>query len=90
MAGPWERYQSDEAGPWSKYAAAPLDKYQQAAIDERDALQAKGIDTGAGYTRRLAQGATFGWGDEIMAGLSIQGARKPHHGRRAKEYRTDG
>lgn len=70
MAGPWERYQSDETGPWSKYAAAPPDKYQQAAVDERNALKAKGIDTGAGYTRRLAQGATFGWGDEITAGLS--------------------
>lgn len=44
------------------------DKYKQAAIEERDALKAKGIDTGAGYTRRLAQGATFNLADEIMAG----------------------
>ena len=44
------------------------DKYKQAAIEERDALKAKGVDTGAGYTRRLAQGATFNLADEIMAG----------------------
>lgn len=47
--------------------AAP-DKYKQAAIEERDALKAKGIDTGAGLTRRLAQGATFNLADEIIAG----------------------
>jgi hypothetical protein len=73
MAGPWERYQADEAGPWSKYAAAPaapsLDKYQQAAINERDALKAQGIDSGAGYTRRLAQGASFGLADEAVAAV---------------------
>lgn len=73
MAGPWERYQSmaDETGPWSKYAepvAAPVDPYKQAAISERDALKAQGIDTEAGYTRRLAQGATFGLADEVVAG----------------------
>lgn len=72
MAAPWERYQStsDETGPWSKYAApaaAPVDPYQQAAIAERDALKAQGIDTGAGYTRRLAQGASFGLADEVVA-----------------------
>jgi hypothetical protein len=70
MAGPWEKYQADEAGPWSKYATAPapvLDKYQQAAIDERDALKTNGIDTGAGYTRRLAQGASMGLADEVVA-----------------------
>lgn len=71
---PWERYQSTagETGPWSKYAApaapAPVDPYQQAAIEERDALKARGVDTGAGYTRRLAQGASFGLADEIVAG----------------------
>lgn len=53
----------------SSSAPAP-DKYQQAAIDERDALKAKGIDTGAGVTRRLAQGATFNFADEALAGLS--------------------
>lgn len=46
------------------------DKYQQAALDERNAMQAKGIDTGAGLTRRLAQGASFNLADEVLAGLS--------------------
>lgn len=45
------------------------DQYQQAAIDERNSLVDKGIDTGAGYTRRLAHGATFGADNTIMAGL---------------------
>lgn len=74
MAGPWERYRdtSAETGPWTKYAAPAEtpDPYRQAAIEERDALKAKGIDTGAGYTRRLAQGASFGLADEVIAGLS--------------------
>lgn len=47
--------------------APESDKYQQAAVQERDALKAQGIDTGAGYTRRLAQGATFGLADEAVA-----------------------
>ena len=46
------------------------DKYQQAAIDQRDALKAKGVDTTAGLTRRLAQGASLNFADEILAGLS--------------------
>ncbi|MBR0901204.1 hypothetical protein [Bradyrhizobium liaoningense] len=50
-------------------AAAP-DKYQQAALDERNALQAKGVDTNAGFARRIIQGATFNTADEILAGLS--------------------
>lgn len=53
-----------------KSAAPEPDKYQQAAIQERDALKAKGIDMGAGLTRRLAQGATFNLADEVLAGLS--------------------
>lgn len=46
------------------------DKYAQAAIDERDALKAKGVGVSPGLTRRLAQGATFNAADEILAGLS--------------------
>lgn len=45
------------------------DKYQQAAIAERDAMKALGLNTGAGITRRLVQGATFNTADEILAGL---------------------
>lgn len=45
------------------------DKYQQAAIDEQDALKAQGIDPGAGLTRRLAHGATLGADSTILAAL---------------------
>lgn len=43
------------------------DQYQQAAIEERDQLQSKGVDTGAGYTRRVAHGATFGADNTLLA-----------------------
>lgn len=59
---------AEPAAPMTQ-APAPLDKYQQAAVDERDALKAKGIDAGAGLTRRAIQGATFNLADEAMAGL---------------------
>jgi hypothetical protein len=49
-----------------KAPAAP-DKYQQAAIDEQSDLKAKGIDPGAGLTRRLTHGATLGADSTIMA-----------------------
>lgn len=42
-------------------------QYQQAAIDERNQLQSQGIDTGAGYTRRVAHGATFGADNTLLA-----------------------
>src|SRR5437879_6223061 len=41
------------------------DKYQQAAIDERAAVN----PGDAGYTRRLAHGATLGADSTILAGL---------------------
>lgn len=44
------------------------DKYQQAAIDEQGALKAAGGDEGAGYTRRLAHGATLGADSTLIAG----------------------
>lgn len=43
------------------------DKYQQAAIDEQKTLKDKGIDEGAGFTRRLAHGATFGADSTLLA-----------------------
>jgi hypothetical protein len=49
--------------------APPPNKYQQAAIDEQAALKAAGGDEGAGYTRRLAHGATLGADSTILAGL---------------------
>lgn len=42
------------------------DKYQQAAIDD---TKAAGADEGAGFTRRLAHGATLGADSTILAGL---------------------
>jgi hypothetical protein len=53
-----------------KEAAPPPDKYQQAAIDEQAALKAAGGDEGAGFTRRLAHGATLGADSTILAGLT--------------------
>jgi hypothetical protein len=49
--------------------AAPKDKYQEAAGQEQADMQAKGMDTGAGFTRRLAHGATLGADSTILAGL---------------------
>lgn len=49
-----------------KSAAPPPDKYQQAAIDEAKVNPA--IDQEAGYTRRLAHGATLGADNTILAG----------------------
>lgn len=43
------------------------DKYQQAAIEEQAQLKSKGIDPGAGYTRRLTHGATFGADNTLLA-----------------------
>jgi hypothetical protein len=48
--------------------AAP-DKYQQAATDEQAALKAAGGNEGAGYTRRLAHGATLGADSTILAAV---------------------
>lgn len=48
-------------------SAPKPDKYQQAAIDEQSDLKAKGIDPGAGLTRRLAHGATLGADNAILA-----------------------
>jgi hypothetical protein len=48
-------------------SAPKPDQYQQAAIDEQASLKAKGIDPGAGLTRRLAHGATLGADSTIMA-----------------------
>ena len=45
------------------------DRFQQAAIDEQANLKAKGIDPGAGFTRRLAHGATLGADSTILAAL---------------------
>ena len=79
----------------SKLGITKADKFKQAAIEERDALKAKGIDTGAGYTRRLAQGATFNLADEALAGLTTplemikRGTFSPREGYNYAKARED-
>jgi hypothetical protein len=48
-------------------AAPSPDKYKQAAIDERNLLKSKGVDTGAGLARQILQGVTMGGADEAIA-----------------------
>lgn len=61
------------------FSKSGLDKYQQAAIDERKALfpnqdaggsYANAVTSDAGFTRRLAHGATLGADNTILAALS--------------------
>lgn len=56
-----------------KAAAEPkqLDKYQQAAIEDRNKLIKIGAPLNEGYTDRLARGTGMGWIDEIAAGVSV-------------------
>lgn len=78
-----------------KVGLSKPDQYQQAAIEERDALKARGIDTGAGLTRRLAQGATFNLADEAIAGLTTplemlkRGTFSPREGYNYAKARED-
>lgn len=46
------------------------DKYAQSAQDQIAQYKAHGVPTDYGYARRALQGATFGAGDEILAGLN--------------------
>ena len=50
-------------------APAP-DKYQQAAIAERDRLKAAGVSLPEGFTRRVSAGPLLGWGDEVGAAMT--------------------
>lgn len=76
-------------------ATAPADKYQQAAVAERDALKAKGVDTGAGILRRAIQGASFNTADEALAALQTplemarQGTFDPREGYKFAKARED-
>src|SRR5829696_6073427 len=51
----------------SSFAPRP-DKFQQTALDEQADLKSKGIDEGAGLTRRLVHGATLGADSTLIAG----------------------
>lgn len=76
-------------------AAVQPDKYQQAAIEERDAMKARGVDTGAGYARQAIQGASFNLADEAVAGLSTipemikRGTLDPREGYKYAKARED-
>lgn len=71
------------------------DKYQQAAIDEQTVLKAKGIDPGAGLTRRLAHGFTLGADTTLLAGLETplemfkRGTFSPREGYNYAKARED-
>lgn len=67
---PFQAVDKPAFDPNQPFQAAPStpDKYQQAALDEQAALKAKGIDEGAGLTRRLAHGATLGADSTLLAG----------------------
>jgi hypothetical protein len=66
----------------------PPDKYQQAAIAERDRLLKANVPLPEGYTRRLMSGPLLGWGDEIGAAMTTplemarQGTFNPAEGYR--------
>ena len=83
MSGPWERYQGttpQRTGPWSRYTAPRPAENQRTGLDrdairaqvaqELDEQRAQGIpvDSGGGLPRRMVQGATMGFADEILAG----------------------
>lgn len=82
MSGPWERYQGttpDRAGPWSRYTRrdqAPArqgpdrDRIRAEVAQELEDQRAQGlpVDRGHSLERRIFQGATFGLGDELVAG----------------------
>jgi hypothetical protein len=82
-------------------APAPPDKYQQAAIAERDRLLNMGSTVPGGgplregFTRRLSAGPLLGWGDEIGAAMMTpfemarQGTLNPAEGYRYAKARED-
>lgn len=73
MAGPWEEYRQQtegaaKAGPWTEYADGTLASNDMVSLSDRD---------GKGFLEKLDAGArgaadtlTFGYADEIAAGLS--------------------
>lgn len=103
MANPWDNdpvVSGGVPGGWSETTATtavtpsqPLDRYQAAAADQYKRDVAAGIAPPTGYTQRLLQGASLGWGDELAAGLETpiqmirRGTFNPAEGYRyAKAY----
>ena len=63
MSGPWEKYQKQ--GPWTKYASTPATDYRGEGGGRGTGLEAALIGA--------RQGVTFGFGDEINAGVRAAG-----------------
>lgn len=78
MANWWDQY-PDANAPGTEATgaaapaepAAPLDKYQEAAIADRARALKAGAPLPEGYTDRLARGAMFGWGDDALAAATV-------------------
>lgn len=88
----FQKFSSNQQPAASEPAA---DKYQTAATQERDTLQSKGVDTGAGFARRFIHGRTFGLDDELLAAASTplemikRGTFNPAEGYRYAKARED-
>lgn len=82
MAGPWEKYRKPVDGPWTKYASPkaeqPRQQHPELVVPERKV----GMGESAGYG--ASDTATFGFGDEIAAGLISLLEKLP--GRSGKGY----
>lgn len=84
MSGPWERYQAapaqQPAGPWTRYAQEPAfktgkgDKFRPVADPRTDFAPIPASEQQPGMVESFARGAadtaTFGFGDEMAAGVT--------------------
>lgn len=84
MSGPWDLYKNqDENGPWAKYVApdqaSSAKSTKEPAEDPIKAQVRKEIEAEpeairklgeAGYGRRIGQGMSLGFADEILAGMA--------------------
>lgn len=76
MSGPWEKYAAQPAaeGPWTKYAQSAPESASQA--NEPTDYRGEGGGRGTRLEAALVgarQGVTFGYGDEINAGVRAAG-----------------
>lgn len=69
MAGPWEAFQSGEPaqGPWNAFVQLPTPEPTKTAELKSD------VGRGAALGRGTAQGATFGFSDELLGAYSASG-----------------
>lgn len=73
MTAPWEKYaiKSDDTGPWEKYAHVESSSKEVGRfVDPQPEVDAAAMNEPGwrGGMRSVLQGATFGWGDEAVAG----------------------